>query len=65
LAEKSFSLFGGQLDAHVAKPSLKPNQLWLVKNDDEHVDNFEKLMAIAEGQGDICRLARRLIGKPS
>jgi hypothetical protein len=22
-----------------------------VKNDDEHVDNFEKLMAIAEGQG--------------
>jgi len=28
-----------------------------------NVDNFEKLMAIAEGQGDICRLARRLIGK--
>jgi hypothetical protein len=27
------------------------------------MDTFEKLMAIAEGQGEICRLVRRLIGK--
>ena len=32
-------------------------------SDDENMDTFEKLMAIAEGQGDICRLVRRLIGK--